>query len=156
MRPTAVTRPSAALAAPAGNIQTNKLTDDHIWLWEAYTLAGGLVRLDDFLTEVSDAHSSHKLIRLGEQFQRGNLVKFSLENHVWLPRFQFTRSYGLFLCVPQAIACLPNNFGELDVALWFCNSNSWLQNEAPMDMVQLAGEAVVAAAQAHSFKRAPH
>lgn len=155
MHPTAVTRPSATLTAPSGNIRTTNLTDDHIWLWEAYTLAGGLVRLDDFLTEVSDEHSSHKLVRLGEQFQRGNLVKFSLENHVWLPRFQFMRSYSLILSVPQAIASLPNHFTELDVALWFCTSNHWLQNEAPMDMVELAGEAVVAAAQAHSFDRTP-
>lgn len=156
MRTTAVTRLPAELASPARNIRTTNLTDDHIWLWEAYTLAGGLVRLDDFLIEVSDAHSSHQLIKLGEQFKRGNLVKFSLENHVWLPRFQFTRSYSLFSSVPQAIDCLPSNFAEMDVALWFCNSNCWLQNEAPMDMVQLAGEAVVAAAQAHSFKRTPH
>lgn len=150
MRPGELALPT--VAAPRGSTRCSGLTDDHIWLWEAYSFAGGLTKLDDLLWEVSDAHLRHKTIDLESQLRSKQLVKVSVEDHVWLPRFQFTRTYCLLPAVPQAIACLPTHFGDLDFALWLCSSNHWLQYEAPMDVAEFAGEAVVAAAQAQNFE----
>ncbi|MDP3812176.1 MAG: hypothetical protein Q8Q78_14325 [Hydrogenophaga sp.] len=151
MRPDVIALPN--VSALKDSARCSGLTDDHIWLWEAYSLAGGLARLDVLLWEVSNADLCHKIVNLEAQVRSGQLVKVSLDEHVWLPRFQFARNYSMFPAVPRAIACLPARFSELDVALWFCSSNHWLEYQAPMDIAEFAGESLVAAAQAQNFER---
>ena len=132
------------------------LHDDHLWLWEAYSFAGGLVTVRELLDELMAAGLPQRVGHLGACFRKGLLVKFAAEGDIWIPRFQFTRSYTVREGVTRAIAVLQHSFPEHQIALWFCTSNIWLHDAAPMDVVELKSEQVVWAARWDAMGAAEH
>lgn len=130
--------------------------DEQVWLWEAYSLSGGLVTLHQLLEEVGSGRMAHRASSLGACFRRNGMVAFAIDSEVWVPRFQLTRDYRIFDAVTRALSELQPVRSATGCAMWFCSSNRWLQDEAPMDLVQLAPDAVVAAARAEAMDSAVH
>lgn len=85
-------------------METAPLQDEHIWLWEDYRLSGGVVTPHDLMEELARRRMSHRVGALTRWLREGELVKFTVDESVWVPRFQFTREYALFDAVAQTIA----------------------------------------------------
>lgn len=137
---------------PAVTPSLRRLPTDYERVWMGYSGSGGLARLRDVLQQMarwSDIRASGALLR---RVRQGSVIVFPLRHELWLPNFQFIQDASDVLPgVAEAVGELQYALDAVDIALWFCTPNAWLQDQAPMHAVASAPQAVQAAARADRF-----
>ena len=150
--PLPVLRSAPPVLRPTPPPSTPELAADRgAALAAAYRRHGGLASSDEVL-RLMRPHADQAISRLARWIVTRRAISFTWHSCTFLPMFQFERADMSLKRAPNAIACeLRAAFDEWDLAWWFVQPNSWLQDAAPIERIAADPESVLQAARADRF-----
>ena len=123
----------------------------HVMMVDAYRRTGGLVN-DAELALLLRRHSTQPLSLLARWIVARRLVCYVWQSEILVPLFQFDRDdMSLRRETGQVVDELAGTFDDWELAAWFAQPNSWLQNTAPVELIDVDQRAVLQAARADRF-----
>ena len=112
----------------------------------AFRASGGLARGDD-LVRWLQGHSSGDVASLARLIVTAELFSFEWRDTFWVPMFQFDLDDLSIKCGPRKVLIeLATDFDSWNLAAWFAQPNSWLNNTRPVDLLDHNLAAVLRAA----------
>ena len=79
-------------------------------------------------------------------------VQFAWRSQTWFPYFQFAANpMSIRPAVSEAVLELREAYDDWELALWFADSNEWLDHASPIEVIQGDAAAVVRAARIDRF-----
>jgi len=137
-------RPPASRWAPDADARARAVLD-------AYGRTGGLASGDE-VTFMLRRRTSQPISMLARWIVEQRVVSLGWQGEYLLPMFQFDRS-DMALRPPVAAVLdeFDGTFDDWDLATWFALPNSWLADEAPIDVLDVDAGAVLQAARADRF-----
>jgi Protein of unknown function (DUF2384) len=112
---------------------------------------GGLASSDDLAT-LFESRGVGDFMALARMVGANDVFGFSWSDTFWIPLFQFDLSDLSLKRTPQkARTELGRNFDDWELATWFTSPNVWLQNRAPVDLLDSDSQSVLDAARAERF-----
>jgi hypothetical protein len=124
---------------------------DFIAMHAAYRATGGIARGGD-LARLLKARERGDFVSLAKLLVSGKLLGFCWHNSFWVPMFQFDLSDMSIRQEPQQVVVLLRTaLDDWSLANWFAQSNSWLNNRRPVDLLESNLPAVLNAARADRF-----
>lgn len=140
--------PLGANASSSENVQASDV--DFLALLAAYRPSGGIARGGEIAARVLGADPS----QLTRQISERSVLSFEWQGESWLPVFQFEPTTPT---VKPSIQILVNELsgtlGCLELANWFVQPNTWLDDVAPLPMMQRQFARVHDAARALHYAR---
>ena len=122
-----------------------------IMMEAAYLRTGGLVSGDE-AARILRRHSSQPISQLARWIVERTIVSFYWNSRTLVPLFQFDRSDMSMRAGTSAVVReLHDVFDDWDLATWFAQPNSWLNDAVPVDVIEHDQPAVVDAARADRF-----
>jgi hypothetical protein len=120
-------------------------------LLSAFRSSGGVVRTDEFARMLEARHSGDSSVQLQIGLEEKILI-FEWHGTAWVPMFQFdARDLSIKPGVQKVLEELFAVFDGWNLAVWFMQPNSWLDDKKPIDILDTNLPAVVAAARADRF-----
>jgi hypothetical protein len=117
----------------------------------AYLPTGGIAHGDDLARLLEDRQLGG-FVSLGRLLVLGGVFSFEWQGSFWIPMFQFElRDLSLKPGPRQVLAELMPLFSGWSLAAWFVRPNSWLNDQIPVDLLDLNLPAVLEAARADRF-----
>lgn len=147
---------SETLSQPAAGPSTAPWRDDaaaaqHIMMVDAYRRTGGLVSGAE-VALLLRRHSRQPLSLLARWIVARRVVSFVWHSEILVPLFQFDRhDMSLRREIGQVVDELADTFDDWELAAWFAQPNSWLQDAAPVELIDVDQPAVLQAARADRF-----
>jgi len=118
---------------------------------EAYRRAGGVLSGDE-VAGLLQVHSPEPIALLARWIVTRRVVSFVWQSQTLIPLFQFDRGdMSLRPGATQVVDELADTFDDRELAAWFVQPNSWLQDAAPIDLIDVDRPAVLQAARADRF-----
>ncbi|MBK6851194.1 MAG: hypothetical protein IPG93_06240 [Burkholderiales bacterium] len=117
----------------------------------AFRASGGLARGDD-LVRWLQGHSNGDVASLARLIVTAELFSFEWRDTFWVPMFQFDLDDLSIKRGPRKVVIeLAAEFDGWNLAAWFAQPNSWLNNAHPVDLLDhnLAGVLRAARADCH-------
>jgi hypothetical protein len=112
---------------------------------------GGLLRGDDLALLLQDRQRGD-YVSLARLIVPGEIFSFEWHDTFWIPLFQFElKSLGLKPGPRQVLGELSAAFDGWSLAVWFANSNSWLNERRPVDLLDTDLASVLRAARADRY-----
>lgn len=117
----------------------------------AYRDTGGTARADDLARLLQDRqHGGY--VSLARLLAHGKVFSFEWRGSRWVPMFQFDLDdLSLRPGPQQVLAELNGEFDDWGLAAWFTQPNSWLDDQRPVDVIDVDLKSVVEAARADRF-----
>ena len=123
----------------------------HIMMVDAYRRTGGLVSGAE-VELLLRRHATQPLSLLARWIVTRRLVSYPWQSDILVPLFQFDRrDMSLRPETVQVVAELADTFDDWELAAWFAQPNSWLQDAAPVEVIDVDQPAVLQAARADRF-----
>lgn len=117
----------------------------------AYRGTGGVARGDDLARLLEDRGRGGSASLAG-LIDGGAVFGFDWRRDFWIPMFQFElRDLSLKTAPHEVLAELAAEFDGWNLAAWFAQRNSWLNERRPVDVLDANLPAVLAAARADRF-----
>lgn len=117
----------------------------------AYRGTGGVARSDD-LARLMEDRNCGSFVSLARLIVTRAVFAFEWRHTSWIPMFQFDLSDLSIRPGPQrVVAELGSEFDNWALAAWFARPNSWLNNQAPVELMESRLAAVLDAARADRF-----
>jgi len=117
----------------------------------AFERSGGMASANE-VTVMLRRRTSQPISTLARWIAERQVVHFAWQGEYLLPMFQFERAdMGPRADVATVLRELGPTFEDWDLAAWFALPNSWLADEAPIDVLDRDLEAVRQAARADRF-----
>jgi hypothetical protein len=114
----------------------------------AYARHGGVVGSDE-AAWLLRRHAGQPISVLARWIVERRVVSFTWQARLRVPLFQFTPcEMSLRAGVAEAARALGARSDDWAIALWFAQPNEWLEERAPVDVIELDPEAVARAARA--------
>ena len=118
---------------------------------DAYRRTGGLVSGAE-VELLLRRHATQPLSLLARWIVTRRLVSYPWQSDILVPLFQFDRrDMSLRPETVQVVAELADTFDDWELAAWFAQPNSWLQDAAPVEVIDVDQPAVLQAARADRF-----
>jgi hypothetical protein len=118
---------------------------------DAYRRAGGLLSGDEVAALLRE-HSPEPISLLARWIVTRRVVSIVWQSQTLIPMFQFDRAdMSLRLGPTRVVDELADTFDAWELAAWFVEPNSWLQDAAPVDVIDFDLPAVLQAARADRF-----
>ncbi|MGJ7507564.1 hypothetical protein [Variovorax sp. GT1P44] len=122
-----------------------------IALLSAFRPTGGLFRGDE-LADLLIARRSGDHASLARSIVSGEILCFDWNRTLWIPAFQLDRdSLAAGIATRRVLAELSRIFDGWSAAHWFVAPNAWLQERAPIELLDAQFDAVLHAARAQCF-----
>ena len=123
----------------------------HMTMVDAYRRTGGLVGGAE-VALLLRRHSTQPLSLLARWIVTRRLVSYVWQSEILVPLFQFDRhDMSLRRASSQVVDELADTFDDWELAAWFAQPNSWLQDTAPVELIDIDQPAVLHAARADRF-----
>jgi hypothetical protein len=123
------------------------------YMQEALRPHGGMI-LSEAAVEIAREFCEQPISRLARWIVDGAIVTLLWHGRTWVPMFQLqTHKHDLALrigCV-RAVAELREAFDDWEIVVWFATPNGWLNDQAPVAMLNHDESRVVEAARADRF-----
>src|SRR5450432_1662079 len=117
----------------------------------AYQTIGGLARGDD-LARLLEDRSRGDFVSLARLIVSGRIFGFEWRHSFWIPMFQFDLGdLSVQRGLKQVLDELASEFDGWRLAAWFVESNAWLNQCRPIDLIDSNLSEVVQAARADRF-----
>jgi len=117
----------------------------------AFSRTGVLVSGED-MTLLLRRRTSQPISMLARWIVERRVVSFAWRGEYLVPMFQFE---GVYMTVRRSVSAvlaeLNGAFDDWDLATWFALPNSWLHDEAPVDVLPCDPHSVLQAARADRF-----
>lgn len=116
-----------------------------------YMWSGGMARSGEVARRL-EALQPGSLVSIERLIAANAVFAFDWRGSLWLPMFQF--GPGELVVNPHArrvLTELASVFDGWAIACWFLDANLWLQGRSPIDMMESAPAAVLAAARGDRF-----
>lgn len=131
----------------------SSLPSDHgfNFIQDRYRSSGGIANANElayrqFGGKVGDMDALAKLILVGEIFS------FEWQGNFWIPLFQFNpNELTSRHCVRQILGELTSVFDGWTLAIWFVQTNLWLEHKKPIDLLDSSLSSVLNAARADRY-----
>jgi len=137
-------RPSASMWPTDADARANEVL-------HAYRRTGGLAGGDE-LTLMLRRRTSQPISMLARWIVERRVVSFGWRGEYLLPMFQFDRAdMAVRRPVSAVLDEFDGTFDDWDLATWFALPNTWLGDDAPVDMLPRNPHAVLEAARADRF-----
>lgn len=137
--------PSGALAGHIGGYPSEA---GFVAMQVAFRASGGLARGDD-LVRWLQGHSSGDVASLARLIVTSELFSFEWRDTFWVPMFQFNLDDLSIKRGPRKVLIeLSTEFDSWNLAAWFAQPNSWLNNAHPVDELDHNPASVLRAARA--------
>lgn len=120
-------------------------------LLAGYMWSGGIARSGEVARRL-EALQPGSMVSIERLIAANAVFAFDWRGSLWLPMFQF--GPGAMLVNPHArrvLTELASVFDGWAIACWFLDANLWLQGRRPIDMLESAPAAVLAAARGDRF-----
>lgn len=132
--------------------QDQRIEDDQFLLMaRAFCRTGGLATANE-VVRLLRRYVDQPLSKLAHWIVSGVVVNLDWRCETFIPMFQFNRlDLSLRPEVLDVVRELAGAFDNWDTALWFAESNGWLQEAAPVDIITNDQLAVLRAARADRF-----
>ena len=113
-----------------------RIEDDQFSLMaRVFCRTGGLATADE-MVRLLRRHADQPLSQLAHWIVGGDVVNLDWRCETFVPLFQFNRlDLSLRPEVLDVVQELSGAFDNWDTALWFAQSNEWLQEAAPVDII---------------------
>jgi hypothetical protein len=112
----------------------------------AFARHGGMVRADE-AAWLLRRHAGRPISALARWIVERRVVSFTWQERLLVPLFQFTPcEMRLRAGVTEAARALATRFDDWAIALWFAQPNEWLDERAPVDVIEIDPAAVTMAA----------
>lgn len=127
-------------------------TDRHFRaLRAACQVTGGIARGDDLARLLEDQQRGD-FVTLARLIVSGDIFGFEWRDTFWIPMFQFDlRDLSTKHGPRQVLNELGTAFDGWELAVWFVQPNSWLNDRSPVDLLDTQLSAVLEAARADRF-----
>jgi hypothetical protein len=150
-----VSRDHQALATDShqGTRASFRRTEDRqfVMMESAYLRTGGLVSGDE-VARILRRHSGQPISKLARWIVERSIVSFYWNSRTLVPLFQFDRTDMSMRAGTNAVVReLHDVFDDWDLATWFAQPNAWLNDAAPVDVIEEDQPAVVQAARADRY-----
>ena len=120
-------------------------------LLSAYRSTGGTVRGDDLSRHVRSDAPGH-LTNLARKLVSGAILSFSWRQTLWVPLFQFEDDGSeVKPAVTRILGELAGAFDSWEIAMWFVQPNSSLNEQRPVDLLDSHRVDVLQAARVDRF-----
>jgi hypothetical protein len=122
-----------------------------ISLLDKYRATGGIASVTELCQKQCDGvggdiNALAKLILIGDIFS------FEWQGNFWIPLFQFNpKELTSRQCVRQVLGELTQAFDGWTLAVWFIQTNAWLKNRRPIDLLENGLSSVMHAAKADRY-----
>jgi hypothetical protein len=117
----------------------------------AYVRHGGMGRGDELAARLR-IRSEQPISALARLIVNRSIVSFEWLAQTWIPIFQFDlQDMSVRPSCASVISELNGVFDEWELALWFAQPNVWLNDAAPVDLVNRDAAAVLQAARTDRF-----
>ena len=137
-------RPPASLWPTDADARANEVL-------HAYRRTGGLASGDE-LTFLLRRRTSQPISMLARWIVERRVVSFGWRGEYLLPMFQFDRAdMGVRRPVSAVLGEFDGTFDDWELATWFALPNTWLGDDAPVDVLPRDPHAVLQAARADRF-----
>lgn len=145
---------SGVIDSPAPLADATAPSDhDFVALHTAYRRFGGFARSHE-LARVWAADAPGLDRHLHNLVDHGEVFGFHWHDSLWLPRFQLDRSrHGLDPVARVVLKELGSTFDGWELACWFVEPNTWLDEQCPLERLGSGLPAVLNAARADRFAR---
>ena len=118
---------------------------------QVYHRTGGLASSDDVLL-LMRRRTLQPISLLARWIVAQRVVSFEWQSQKMLPLFQFDLAdMSVRSEVSAVLDELSGTFDDWGLATWFAEPNSWLQDAAPVDMIDFDRAAVLSAARADRY-----
>jgi hypothetical protein len=118
---------------------------------QAYQRTGGLAGSDEVMFLLR-RRTSQPISLLARWIVVQHVVSFEWKTQRLLPLFQFDSSdMSVRSSVSAVLEELSGTFDNLEIASWFAEPNSWLQQELPLNVLEVDRDAVLHAARADRY-----
>jgi hypothetical protein len=135
---------TAAGSAPAAE-------DPMAAMMRVYEGAGGLVGSDELMLLLRK-RTAQPISLLARLIVAHGVVSFEWQSQRLLPLFQFETPYmSVRSSVSAVLAELSGTFDDREIAIWFATPNGWLNEAAPLHVINVDRTAVLNAARADRF-----
>jgi hypothetical protein len=136
-------RPAGAAAGDIGGFPSEA---GFVAMQVAFRASGGLARGDD-LVRWLQGHSNGDVASLARLIVTAELFSFEWRDTFWVPMFQFDLDDLSIKRGPRKVLTeLATEFDSWNLAVWFAQPNSWLNNARPVDQLDHNLAAVLRAA----------
>ena len=127
-------------------------TDRHFRaLRAAYQVTGSIASGDDLARLLQDQRRGD-FVTLARLIVSGEIFGFEWRDTFWIPMFQFDlRDLSTKHSPCQVLSELGTAFDGWELAVWFVQPNSWLNDRSPVDLLETHLSAVLEAARADRF-----
>jgi hypothetical protein len=123
----------------------------HIMMVDAYRRTGGLLSGAE-IALLLRRHSTQPLSLLARWIVTRRVVSYVWRSEILVPLFQFDPDdMSLRRETGQVVDELADAFDDWELAAWFARPNSWLQDAAPVELIDVDQPAVLQAARADRF-----
>ncbi len=122
-----------------------------ISMLDKYRPTGGIAKAAELTQrqlngKYADMNALAKLILVGDIFS------FEWQGNFWIPLFQFNpKELTSRQCVRQVLGELTHVFDGWTLAVWFIQTNAWLKNRRPIDLLEDGLPGVLHAARADRY-----
>jgi hypothetical protein len=143
------TRPGASSCR--GRRVQQPASHQHLAMIQTYQRTGGLVTCDE-AAMLLGRHRDQPISVLARWIVARDVLSFAWQAETLVPLFQFhIADMTLRRGAREVIAELAGAFDDLDLAAWFASPNCWLENAAPVVMIETDQPAVLQAARADRY-----
>jgi hypothetical protein len=123
----------------------------HITMVDAYRRTGGLISGAE-VALLLRRYSTQPLSLLARWIVTRRVVSYVWQAEILVPLFQFDRyDMSVRRDTSQVVDELADTFDDWELAAWFAQPNSWLQDAAPVELIDVDQPAVLQAARADRF-----
>lgn len=118
---------------------------------ENYRATGGIATAAEF-SQKGFSFKNGNINALVKLILVGDVFSFEWQGNIWIPLFQFNpKELTGRQCVRQVLAELTNVFDGWTLAAWFIQTNAWLENRKPIDLLDTGLSCVLHAARADRY-----
>jgi hypothetical protein len=144
-------RASVCSWRPAPGRRDRQIDDEFFAMTRAFGRTGGMSHGDEIARRLS-SHSEQPISIVARWIVNKEALAFGWNHQMMLPLFQFDAcSMRLRSGVPEILSELSDVFDDWGCALWFAQSNAWLADRLPVDLVETHAAAVLDAARLDRF-----
>jgi len=148
------------LAASKAQGDANGQTEEHpqngqfVTMLNAFRASGGLAREQEVTAQIRKHKASDFSPLVGWLLKR-QICSFKWQSKLWIPMFQFNpASVTLRAGLSAVLSELATIYDDWETATWFAQSNPWLADCAPADVLAAAPSQVLNAARVERFVQA--
>ena len=128
--------------------QESQRNEQFVFLLNAFRRSGGLVRASELAARFK-RQGMTDVSPLASWLLKRQVISVEWQSKIWLPLFQFSPTgmvlrTGLSSVLAELVVC----YDEWGLADWFAQSNVWLADSAPADVLAVAAPQVLIAARA--------